>query len=124
MKSCLIVDDSVVIRKLVREIMQGLGYECREAENGEVALTRSKEALPDLIMLDWNMPVMTGIEFLRTLRAMENGGLPTVFFCTTEHDMAHIQEALAAGVNDFIMKPFDKEIVKDKLESHGLWQED
>lgn len=120
MKTCLIVDDSAVIRKIVRQNLESFGFSCREAENGAVACESCSEAMPELIMLDWNMPVMTGIEFLRTLRAMESGDSPVVIFCTTENDMEHIQQALEAGVNDFIMKPFDTEIMRTKLEQNGL----
>lgn len=120
MKTCLIVDDSAVIRKIVRQNLESFGFSCREAENGAIACNACAEEMPALVMLDWNMPVMTGIEFLRTLRAMENGGTPVVIFCTTENDMEHIQQALDAGVNDFIMKPFDTEIMRTKLEQNGL----
>lgn len=120
MKTCLIVDDSAVIRKIVRQNLESFGFSCREAENGAIARDACAEEMPALVMLDWNMPVMTGIEFLRALRAMENGGTPVVIFCTTENDMEHIQQALDAGVNDFIMKPFDTEIMRTKLEQNGL----
>ena len=124
MKSCLIVDDSSVIRRIVRENLEGLGFECREAENGAQAQDACAQMMPQLVMLDWNMPVMTGIEFLRKLRAMDKGKDPIVVFCTTENDMDHIQQALAAGANDFIMKPFDAEILRSKLEQNKLFGEE
>src|SRR3546814_1157388 len=71
--------------------------------------------MPDAILLDWNMPVMNGIEFLRRLRKMTGGDGPLVVFCTTENDLAHIQEALSAGANEYIMKPFDSDIIQTKL---------
>lgn len=120
MRTCLIVDDSVVIRKIVSQNLEGFGFSCREAENGALACDACAKEMPELIMLDWNMPVMTGIEFLRALRAMDGGETPIVIFCTTENDMEHIQQALDAGVNDFIMKPFDSEILRTKLEQNGL----
>lgn len=119
-KLCLIVDDSAVIRKIIRQNMEGFGFECVEAENGAIAIETFEAKQPNLIMLDWNMPVMTGIEFLRELRKREDGKVPTVIFCTTENDMDHIQQAIEAGVNDFIMKPFDKEILFSKLEQNNL----
>lgn len=120
MKHCLIVDDSAVIRKIIRRSIEAFGLVCGEAENGSIALDKCKATKPDLIMLDWNMPVMNGIEFLRALRALPNGGTPAVIFCTTENDMSHIQQALEAGANDFIMKPFDADIIRSKLEQNGI----
>lgn len=120
MKSCLIVDDSRVIRKVSRHILESLGFEVDEAENGQVGLVRCEQAMPDLIMLDWNMPVMTGIEFLRALRKENGGDKPVVLFCTTENNIAHITEAMNAGANEYIMKPFDRDILAAKFSETGL----
>lgn len=120
MKTCLIVDDSRVIRKVARQIFESLGYSCDEAEDGQVALDASKAKLPNFILLDWNMPVMDGLTFLRELRKLPGGEAPSVVFCTTENDLAHIQEALSAGANEYIMKPFDADIIRGKLEQLGL----
>jgi two-component system, chemotaxis family, chemotaxis protein CheY len=120
MKTCLIVDDSRVIRKVARQIFEALGYSCLEAEDGQVAINACKSALPDFILLDWNMPVMNGLDFLHALRQMPGGTAPNVVFCTTENDLAHIQEALGAGANEYIMKPFDADIIRGKLEQLGL----
>lgn len=120
MKKCLIVDDSGVIRKIIRQNLESFGFECFEAEDGLVAKTFCEKQFPDVVMLDWNMPVMTGIQFLHELRAMAGGGDPIVIFCTTENDMDHIRQALEGGANDFIMKPFDKDILRSKLEQNGL----
>jgi two-component system chemotaxis response regulator CheY len=76
--------------------------------------------MPDAILLDWNMPVMNGIEFLVKLRAMPNGDHPKVVFCTTENDMTHIMQAMSNGANEYIMKPFDGEIVQSKFSQIGL----
>jgi two-component system chemotaxis response regulator CheY len=76
--------------------------------------------MPDAVLLDWNMPVMNGIEFLRTLRKAEGGQIPVVVFCTTENDMSHIREAIEAGANEYIMKPFDREIIEAKFSQVGL----
>lgn len=120
MKTCLIVDDSGVIRKIIRNVMEKLGFACTEAEDGKVAYDKCAASMPGLVMLDWNMPVMDGLEFLKKLRAMPSGQDPVVIFCTTENDMAHIQLAMEAGANDFIMKPFDNEILRSKLVQNGL----
>ena len=120
MKTCLVVDDSSVIRKVARRILEGLDFEITEAEDGEKALEICKQNLPDAVLLDWNMPVMDGYEFLRNLRRMPGGDVPKVVFCTTENDVAHIARALHAGANEYIMKPFDKEIVSAKFQEVGL----
>ena len=120
MKTCLVVDDSSVIRKVARRILEGLEFEIMEAEDGEQALEACRRKLPDAILLDWNMPKMDGYEFLRSLRKLPGGDGPKVVFCTTENDVAHIARALHAGANEYIMKPFDKEIVEAKLQEVGL----
>lgn len=120
MKSCLIVDDSKVIRMVAKKILQELSFSTIEAEDGQGALDACIKELPDAILLDWNMPVMNGIEFLRALRKLPNGDRPVVVFCTTENDIAHIQEAIEAGADEYIMKPFDSEIVQAKFAQVGL----
>ena len=120
MKSCLIVDNSSVIRKVARRILEWLDFQIVEAENGEEAIETCKRNLPDAILLDWNMPKMDGYDFLRVLRRLPGGDRPKVVFCTTENDVAHIARALHAGANEYIMKPFDKEIVEAKFQEVGL----
>ena len=120
MQKCLIVDDSRVVRKVVRKILEELGFECDEVEDGKQAYDFCMKTMPDIIFLDWNMPVMTGIEFLRKLRAEPTGGTSKVILCTTENDFSFIQEALAAGANEYIMKPFDSDIVESKLKQLGI----
>ena len=120
MKTCLVVDDSSVIRKVARRILEGLDFQISEAEDGAKALEACRAELPDGILLDWNMPVMDGYDFLRNLRRLPGGDRPRVVFCTTENDVAHIARALHAGANEYIMKPFDKEIVTAKFQEVGL----
>ena len=120
MKTCLIVDDSSVIRKVARRILEGLDFQIQEAEDGEQALDVCKRGLPEAILLDWNMLKLDGYEFLRSLRSMPGGDGPKVVFCTTENDVAHIARALHAGANEYIMKPFDREIVEAKFQEVGL----
>ena len=76
--------------------------------------------MPSAILLDWNMPVMSGIDFLRALRALPGGETPRVLFSTTENDLQHIQEAITAGADEYIMKPFDSEIIQAKFAQVGL----
>jgi two-component system chemotaxis response regulator CheY len=120
MKSCLIVDDSRVIRKVSRHIVEKLGFDVQEAENGRDALDRCEEGMPDVVLLDWNMPVMSGIEFIAHLRRREGGDRPKVVFCTTENDVAHIREAISAGADEYVMKPFDHETLQIKLQLVGF----
>ncbi|MGB3753818.1 MAG: response regulator [Parerythrobacter sp.] len=120
MKSCLIVDDSRVIRRVSRHIIESLGLGVEEAENGLDGLTKCEAAMPDVILLDWNMPVMTGIEFIVQLRKMPGGDQPKVVFCTTENDSAHIREAIDAGADEYVMKPFDHETLQIKLQLVGM----
>ena len=120
MKSCLIVDDSKVIRMVARKILLQLEFETDEAVDGKDALEHCSRGMPDAILLDWNMPIMNGIEFLRKLRAYENGTSPKVVFCTTENDLSHIREAMSAGANEYIMKRFDSDIIQSKFAQIGL----
>jgi two-component system chemotaxis response regulator CheY len=120
MKQVLVVDDSSVIRKVAKRILEGLHLQTAEAEDGRKALAACTFLMPDAILLDWNMPVMDGFEFLRELRKMPGGTKPKVVFCTTENDVAHIARAMHAGADEYIMKPFDKQIVQSKLEEIGL----
>lgn len=120
MTSCLIVDDSKVIRMVARKILQELSFETAEAADGQQALDSCIASMPDGVLLDWNMPIMSGIEFLRELRKLPGGDAPIVVFCTTENDIKHIQEAIEAGANEYIMKPFDSEIIQAKFAQVGL----
>lgn len=120
MRTCLIVDDSRVIRKVARQIFESFGFACEEAENGQIALDSCKKKLPDFVLLDWNMPVMDGMQFMKATRLLPDGQNPVIVFCTTENDINHIQDALGAGANEYIMKPFDADIVRGKLLQLGL----
>jgi two-component system chemotaxis response regulator CheY len=105
---------------LARRILETLDFEIFEATDGQEALEACLTEMPDAILLDWNMPVMNGIDFLRNLRVSAGGEAPVVVFCTTENDMSHIVEAMQAGANEYIMKPFDKEIIEAKFTQVGL----
>jgi len=120
MKTCLIVDDSKVIRMVARKILLELEFETHEAADGQEALDACVASMPDAVLLDWNMPVMDGISYLRELRKLPGGDKPIVIFCTTENDLDHIQEAMTAGANEYIMKPFDSDIIQAKFQQVGL----
>lgn len=121
MKQCLIVDDSKIVRKVSRGIIEPMGYEIFEAENGEEALKIALAHPIKVVMLDWNMPVMNGLEFLVKLRAETSiAEQPVVIFCTTENEMTKIIEAMGAGANEYVMKPYDENIIRGKFEQLGL----
>ena len=123
MTYCLIVDDSRTIRKVSREIIESLSFEVTEAENGAAGLSECRARMPDVVLLDWNMPVMDGYSFLKELRKSPGGEAPKVVFCTTENDLDHITRALEAGADEYIMKPFDKAILAAKFQELGLLPE-
>jgi two-component system chemotaxis response regulator CheY len=119
-QTCLVVDDSRVVRKVARRILETHGFLVVEAEDGQKALDACRQAMPDCVLLDWNMPVMDGITFLTHLRGEFGPDKPTVLFCTTENDMDHITRAIENGAQEYIMKPFDEEILIGKFGQVGL----
>jgi two-component system chemotaxis response regulator CheY len=119
-RKCLVVDDSKVIRKVARHILETLDFSVDEAVDGSDALNQCMVAPPDVILLDWNMPVMSGMEFLRALRKTDLAVRPKVVFCTTENGMGHIRAAIDAGADEYVMKPFDRETLETKLQIVGF----
>jgi two-component system chemotaxis response regulator CheY len=119
MKTCLVVDDSKVIRKVARHILETLDYQVSEAVDGRDALDQCLVTAPDVILLDWNMPVMSGMDFLRALRESDIPSRPKVVFCTTENGMAYIRAAIEAGADEYVMKPFDRDTLESKLQIVG-----
>lgn len=118
----LIVDDSRVIRMMLKRFLQAEGFETLfEAGDGREALDRLKEAGPvDLALVDWNMPVMDGLEFVTTLRESKAYSGMRVMMITTESDSSKISRALDAGANEYIMKPFNNEALRGKLDILGF----
>jgi two-component system chemotaxis response regulator CheY len=119
-RTCLVVDDSRVVRRVARMILEGQGYVVEEAADGRIALDSCRDHLPDAVLVDWNMPNMNGIEFLQALRREFGPDKPPVVFCTTETEMSFVTRAIEAGAQEFIMKPFDREILVGKFEQAGL----
>lgn len=120
MKTCLIVDDSRVIRRVSRQLLEAMYFAVDEAEHGEEALAKCAVAMPDVVLLDWNMPVMNGLEFLIALRQTPGGNVPKVVFCTTENDTDLIRKAIQEGADEYMMKPFDQETLQVKLQLVGM----
>ena len=121
-KSCLVVDDSKVIRKVARHILESMAFAVDEAADGQEALTFCRANRPDVILLDWNMPVMSGMEFLGAFNDLDYGHeeRPRVVFCTTENSIDHIRAAIEAGADEYVMKPVDRETLEGKLQLVGI----
>ena len=117
---CLIVDDSRIIRKVARRIVEGLGFDVVEAADGVEGLNQCLRSMPDLVLLDWRMPTMDGMDFLSRLRAISAERMPKVLFCSMETDPRLIAQALAAGADDYVMKPFDGDILQSKIDEVGM----
>jgi two-component system chemotaxis response regulator CheY len=119
-KTCLVVDDSSIVRRMAGAMFRELGYDVSEAANGLRAVEHCKEHSPDVVLLDWNMPVMDGLDCLRTLRG--SGTVPSarIMLCTSESSVTKIQTVLEAGADEYIIKPFDREVLRDKLILLGL----
>jgi two-component system chemotaxis response regulator CheY len=120
MRTCLVVDDSRVVRKVARRILESCGFAVEEAEDGSMALDACRRRLPDCVLLDWNMPVMNGIEFLKALRSEYGPADPPVLFCTMKNDLSFVAQAIEHGAQEFIMKPFDADILLGKFTQVGL----
>lgn len=118
-RTCLIVDDSRVVRRISRQIVESLGFQVLEAENGEEALARCRADMPGLILLDWDMPVMTGIQFISQLRALNAPYRPNAVFCTSRSDTQDIFKGIEAGADEYVTKPFTEASLKAKLERIG-----
>ena len=120
MKTCLIVDDSKMIRRVANRMLKDLNFETAEAADGREAIQTCRANMPDAVLLDWNMPVMDGLSFLKALRKEPGGKDPIVVFCTAERDVNRIAEALEAGADEYVMKPFDSNILESKFSEAGL----
>jgi two-component system chemotaxis response regulator CheY len=120
MKTCLVVDDSEVVRKVARRIFEQLKIESTEAESGQDALDVCAKAMPDAILLDSHIPPMATVEFLTSLRALANGNMPVIIYCATENDPTEIARALTAGADDYLLKPFDRDSLRAKLAAAEL----
>jgi two-component system chemotaxis response regulator CheY len=122
MSKALVVDDSKTIRIIIRRILVDLGYEVLEATNGIHALEiiEPEKDMVKLVLADWNMPEMNGLELLKRLRQDSELSSLKVIMVTTETEMSQMSSALDAGANEYVMKPFTKDILKEKLELVGM----
>ncbi|MDA8196388.1 MAG: response regulator [Actinomycetota bacterium] len=121
MALAMVIDDSSATRMILARILGELGYTVEKAENGADALHKlSKMSRPELILIDWNMPVMNGYEFLVKARSMPEYDNVTMMMVTTETEIEQVLKALEAGANEYVMKPFTKDIIDEKLSLLGL----
>jgi two-component system chemotaxis response regulator CheY len=117
----LVVDDSKTMRMLLRHHLKKLGFEVTEAANGrEALLALQGMEKADLVLVDWNMPEMDGISFVRAIRAKPDYSSLPLVMVTTNTEMSQVSNALAAGANEYIMKPFNRDILREKLELLGF----
>ncbi len=113
--NCVITDSSKIIRMLLSKIISNLGYTVTEAENGDELLRQYTQTQPDLIICDWDLPLIAGIDALYTIRNNKQIKQPIFIFCADTKDSRIINQALNGGADDFIMRPFDEDIIASKL---------
>lgn len=117
----LIIDDSRAMRSILGRIVRNLGFEVSEAGNGQEALDKVAEGpLPDICLIDWNMPVMDGLQFVVAVRARTEWRGITLMMVTTESEHGNIVRALAAGAHEYVIKPFTPDAIAEKLDMLGL----
>ena len=117
----LVIDDSRAMRRIVSSILEGIGYEVRDAGNGREGLDVLDEGwVPDLATVDWNMPVMDGLQFVAAVRSNPALRSMTMMMVTSESEHTQIVRALAAGAHEYVIKPFTADAIRDKLALLGL----
>jgi two-component system, chemotaxis family, chemotaxis protein CheY len=119
--NALVIDDSRVVRSIFRHILGELGFRVHESTNGREGIEAlNRMTAPDVVFVDWNMPIMNGLEFISAVRGDAlRADLPLIMV-TTESEMEAVGKAVEVGVSEYIMKPFDREIVREKLEMLGI----
>jgi two-component system chemotaxis response regulator CheY len=121
MMRALVIDDSRAMRMILARILKEVGFDVIEAGHGKEALERLAGIQPpELLMVDWNMPVMDGLALIKAVRADRAYDVARIMMVTTESERARVAEALGAGANDYMMKPFTREAVLQKLTRMGL----
>lgn len=123
MKTCLLVDDSRIVRQVARQMMEQFGFRCAEAADGLQALEACRDKMPDMVLLDWSMPVMNGMDCLKQLRREPGGQDVVVIICSSASTAEEIREAINTGADEYIIKPFDVDILQSKLIETGMLEE-
>ena len=118
----LVIDDSRAMRSILGQLLKQMGFEVFEAIHGRDALAKLQQLnpLPDIVLVDWNMPEMNGYDFVQAVRANPHYNDLRLMMVTTETEMSQVTRALEAGVNEYVMKPFTKDVIHDKLELMGI----
>jgi two-component system chemotaxis response regulator CheY len=120
----IVIDDSRATRTILKRTLAAQGFEVFEAGDGRAAIEELEKTGPlDLALVDWNMPVMTGYEFIVEIRSRAQFGSMSIMMVTTESETSQVQLALDAGANEYIMKPFTEDVLKEKLMLLGLSQD-
>ena len=118
MKLCLIIDDAQLVRTVAKALLNSIGYEVVEAADGPTAIEQCKQRMPDTILLDWKLPdSMDTLEFLECFARTFNGRKPFIVYATTDFDPTDISRGIAAGADDYILKPFDRAAIETKFKS-------
>lgn len=120
---CLIADDSKIIRMVISKIFANLGFEVVEAEDGDEVIEICQREEPDLVIMDWRLPIIDGIDVMYKIRGDGNIRQPRIIFCSSMIEPDKIREALNGGADDYLMKPFDEEIIVSKLMILGMIKE-
>ena len=117
----LVIDDSKTTRMILRRMLKELGFEVEEAENGQEALAQlASSPLPNIALVDWNMPIMDGYQFVKSVRSKAKFNKLLLMMVTTETELDRLTAAIEAGVDEYVMKPFTKEVIEEKFEILGL----
>ncbi len=118
----MVVDDSKSIRMILSRALEEIGWQVEQAANGKIAMEslQSQSVPSDLVLIDWNMPEMNGIDLVRHIRQQSRMDRSKLMMVTTENEFEQMEQALAAGANEYVMKPFTKEIIADKIRLLGL----
>ncbi len=117
---CLIVDDSRMVRAIAKNMVEGLGMTVSEAADGREALIQCSHKMPDLALVDWNMPVMDGLDFITAVRADEKLRGMKILLCSTEVRLGEVRKAIKTGADSYMLKPFDREKLLHRMRRFGL----
>jgi two-component system, chemotaxis family, chemotaxis protein CheY len=119
--NALVVEDSTTIRMILKKYLGKMGFDVVEAGNGREGLDRLREMTrTDVVLVDWNMPEMNGVDFVRAVRADHGYDILPLIMVTTNSEFENVAEALSAGANEYVMKPFTLEMIREKLELLGI----
>ncbi|MEL7232014.1 MAG: response regulator [Pseudomonadota bacterium] len=117
---CLVIDESLMVRRVAARIIRDFGYEVLDTKTGQEAIDMARIRLPDVILLDWHVGDMSATEVIDDIRSLPKGEKTCIIFCTAQRSLEQIRAALYAGADEYIMKPFDSDIIESKFRLAGL----